>query len=147
MALMRIQRELQDLNKDPPPQCSAGPVHGDMFIWQGTIIGPPDSPYQGGVFSLDIRFPQDYPFRPPKISFTTKIYHPNISRDGVICLDILHSEWSPVLTISKVLLSICSVLCDPNPNDPLELEPARLYVLDRAAYDRTAREWTRRYAM
>ncbi|KAM5220989.1 ubiquitin-conjugating enzyme E2-17 kDa-like [Ctenodactylus gundi] len=147
MALMRIQKELQGLNKDPPPQCSARPVGDNWFLWRGVLRGPPDSPYEGGFFSLDIEFPQDYPFSPPKISFATRIYHPNISRDGVICLDILRSEWSPVLTISKVLLSICSMLCDPNPNDPLELEPASLYVLDRAAYDRTAREWTRRYAM
>ena len=65
-------------------------------------MGPPDSPYQGGVFFLTIHFPTDYPFKPPKVAFTTRIYHPNINSNGSICLDILRSQWSPALTISKV---------------------------------------------
>jgi len=73
-------------------------------------MGPPDSPYEGGVFFLDINFPQDYPFKPPNVRFTTKIYHCNVNDQGGICLDILKGEWSPALTISKVLLSICSLL-------------------------------------
>lgn len=65
-------------------------------------MGPPESPYQGGVFFLTIHFPTDYPFKPPKVAFTTRIYHPNINSNGSICLDILRSQWSPALTISKV---------------------------------------------
>ena len=84
-------------------QCSAGPVGDDLFHWSATIMGPPDSPFQGGVFFLNIHFPADYPFKPPKISFTTKIYHPNINSQGGICLDILKNAWSPALTISKVI--------------------------------------------
>ncbi|KAL6439653.1 hypothetical protein ACFW04_004026 [Cataglyphis niger] len=107
----------------------------------------PDSPYQGGVFFLTIHFPTDYPFKPPKVAFTTRIYHPNINSNGSICLDILRSQWSPALTISKVLLSICSLLCDPNPDDPLVPEIARIYKTDREKYNELAREWTRKYAM
>merc|ERR1711972_494991 len=81
-------KELQDLGRDPPAQCSAGPVGEDLFHWQATIMGPPDSPYQGGVFFLTIHFPTDYPFKPPKVAFTTRIYHPNINSNGSICLDI-----------------------------------------------------------
>lgn len=147
MALKRINKELQDLGRDPPAQCSAGPVGDDLFHWQATIMGPPDSPYQGGVFFLTIHFPTDYPFKPPKVAFTTRIYHPNINSNGSICLDILRSQWSPALTISKVLLSICSLLCDPNPDDPLVPEIARLYKTDREKYNELAREWTRKYAM
>jgi len=110
MALKRINKELQDLGKDPPANCSAGPVGDDLFHWQATLMGPSDSPYQGGVFFLDIHFPADYPFKPPKIHFTTRIYHPNINANGGICLDILKDQWSPALTTSKVLLSICSLL-------------------------------------
>ncbi|KAI5100737.1 ubiquitin-conjugating enzyme E2 D2 [Silurus meridionalis] len=131
MALKRIHKELHDLGRDPPAQCSAGPVGDDMFHWQATIMGPNDSPYQGGVFFLTIHFPTDYPFKPPKVAFTTRIYHPNINSNGSICLDILRSQWSPALTISKVLLSICSLLCDPNPDDPLVPEIARIYKTDR----------------
>ncbi|GBP37116.1 Ubiquitin-conjugating enzyme E2-17 kDa [Eumeta japonica] len=103
-----------------------------------------DSPYQGGVFFLTIHFPTDYPFKPPKVAFTTRIYHPNINSNGSICLDILRSQWSPALTISKVLLSICSLLCDPNPDDPLVPEIARIYKTDREKYNELAREWTRK---
>lgn len=148
MALKRIKKELGDLSRDPPANCSAGPVdESDMFKWQATIMGPGDSPFEGGVFKLAISFPKDYPFKPPKVVFLTKIYHPNISTHGDICLDILKAQWSPALSIAKVLLSICVLMCDPNPHDPLMPKVASLYLNNRALYDSTAREWTRLYAM
>mmetsp|Transcript_6027 Transcript_6027/g.6161 ORF Transcript_6027/g.6161 Transcript_6027/m.6161 type:complete len:148 (+) Transcript_6027:92-535(+) len=147
MALKRIQRELQELGRDPPANCSAGPVGDDLFHWQATIMGPDESPYSGGVFFLDIHFPADYPFKPPKVSFTTRIYHCNINSNGGICLDILKDQWSPALTISKVLLSICSLLTDPNPEDPLVPEIAQLLKNNVVQHDATAREWTAKYAM
>ncbi|XP_075905669.1 ubiquitin-conjugating enzyme E2 D2-like isoform X1 [Nelusetta ayraudi] len=147
MAMKRITRELNDMSRDPPSQCSAGPVGDDLFHWQATIMGPSESPYSGGVFFLTIHFPTDYPFKPPKVAFTTRIYHPNINSNGSICLDILRSQWSPALTISKVLLSICSLLCDPNPDDPLVPEIARVYKNDCRKYNRLAQEWTTKYAM
>ena len=120
MASKRIMRELQDLKKDPPLNCSAGPVsEADLYKWEGVMMGPSDSPYAGGVFNVTIEFPVDYPFKPPRIMFKTKIYHPNINAQGFICLDILKQNWSPALTISKALLSILSMLTDPNPDDPL----------------------------
>jgi ubiquitin-conjugating enzyme E2 D/E len=146
-ASKRILRELADLRKDPPLNCSAGPVNEeDMFTWEGVMFGPSDSPYSGGIFDVSIQFPTDYPFKPPRIMFTTKIYHPNINKDGFICLDILKQQWSPALSISKVLLSILSLLTDANPRDPLVPEIAKLYESDRAAYDAKAREWTQAYA-
>ena len=124
-AAKRISKELADFNKDPPGNCSAGPENpADMYNWSATIMGPEDSPYHGGVFFLSIHFPTDYPFKPPKIQFKTKIYHCNINKNGSICLDILKDQWSPALTISKVLLSISSLLTDPNPKDPLVPEIA-----------------------
>lgn len=146
MALRRINKELQDLGRDPPASCSAGPTDDDMFNWQATIMGPPESPYAGGVFFLNIAFPTDYPFKPPKVHFTTKIYHCNVHANGSICLDILKDQWSPALTISKVLLSISSLLTDPNPNDPFVPEIAQIYMRDRQKHDTTAREWTQKYA-
>ena len=148
MALKRIQKELIDLGKDPPTNCSAGPLDDkDQFSWQATIMGPDDSAYAGGVFFLNIHFPTDYPFKPPKLTFTTRIYHCNINSNGSICLDILKDQWSPALTISKVLLSISSMLTDCNPDDPLVPEIAHLYKNDRSKHDTNAKEWTRKYAM
>uniref|UniRef100_A0A8D3CR18 E2 ubiquitin-conjugating enzyme n=1 Tax=Scophthalmus maximus TaxID=52904 RepID=A0A8D3CR18_SCOMX len=140
-------QELNDLQRDPPASCSAGPVGEDLFHWQATITGPNDSPYHGGLFFLSVHFPTDYPFKPPKVAFTTKIYHPNINSNGSICLDILRTQWSPALTVSKVLLSICSLLCDPNPDDPLVPDIAHTYKSDRQKYNKLAREWTNKYAM
>ena len=134
------------MRRDPPGQCSAGPRGEDLMSWQATILGPADSPFSGGVFQLQIDFPSDYPYKPPKVIFTTKIYHPNINANGAICLDILQGQWSPALTVAKVLLSICSLLTDANPDDPLEPDVARLYKSDRARYNKTAQEWTKKYA-
>lgn len=146
MSLKRIQKELTEMKRDPPAGCSCGPDGDDLYKWSGAIMGPAESPFAGGVFQLIIHFPTDYPFKPPKIAFTTKMYHPNINVAGAICLDILKDQWSPALTISKVLLSILSLLTDPNPNDPLDPDIAHVYTNNRALYDYTAREWTERYA-
>ena len=148
MALRRLQREYADIEKDPPANCTAGPVSdADFFTWEALIFGPSESPFQGGVFRLSINFPSDYPFKSPIITFKTKIYHPNINAAGGICLDILKSQWSPALSISKVLLSILSLLTDANPSDPLMPDIAHQYRTNRAAYDEKAREWTRLYAV
>ena len=147
MALKRIQKELVEFNKDPPTNITAGVLNeDDLFHWHARIMGPSDSPYEGGVFYLNIVFPTDYPFKPPKCTFITKIYHPNINSNGSICLDILKDQWSPALNISKVLLSISSLLTDCNPDDPLVPEIANVYKTDRKKYDEIAREWTKKYA-
>jgi ubiquitin-conjugating enzyme E2 D/E len=147
MAVRRIEKELKDMTKDPPGGCSCGPEGDNLFKWAGMIMGPADSPFAGGCFGVSILFPADYPFKPPKVNFTTRIYHPNVNESGVICLDILKTQWSPALTISKVLLSILSLLTDPNPDDPLWPEVADEYKRNRLSYDLRAREWTERYAM
>ena len=147
MSLKRINKELKDLTEDPPANCSAGPQGDDLFDWIATIMGPEGTPYHGGIFFLRINFPSDYPFKAPKIAFTTPIYHCNVNKSGGICLDILKGQWSPALTISKVLLSITSLLSDPNPDDPLMPEIAKLYKSNRAKHDVNARESTIKYAM
>ena len=144
--IKRIRTELDKIQQDPPSNCSAGPADEDLFKWEATIIGPIDTVYEGGIFKLDILFPERYPFKPPKVKFRTRIYHPNINSSGGICLDILKDQWSPALTISKVLLSICSLLDEPNPDDPLVPEIADEYVNNRKVYDDTAKTWTRLFA-
>uniref|UniRef100_A0A8D3DLD0 E2 ubiquitin-conjugating enzyme n=1 Tax=Scophthalmus maximus TaxID=52904 RepID=A0A8D3DLD0_SCOMX len=146
ISLCRIQKELADITLDPPPNCSAGPKGDNIYEWRSTILGPPGSVYEGGVFFLDIAFSSDYPFKPPKVTFRTRIYHCNINSQGVICLDILKDNWSPALTISKVLLSICSLLTDCNPADPLVGSIATQYTTNRPEHDRIAKQWSDRYA-
>ena len=146
MALRRITKEINDLKLDAPSNCSAGPSGNDPYQWDAMIIGPEGSPYSGGVFRLHIQFPVDYPFKAPHIQFKTKIYHPNINPAGMICLDILKGQWSPALTVSKVLLSICSLLTDPNPSDPFVPEIARIYIDNRKQYEEEARRYTNLYA-
>jgi len=143
----RLKKELEGLQKDPPANCSAGPLTENIYEWEATIMGPNNSPYKGGLFFLRIYFPKDYPFKPPKVRFKTKVYHPNINNSGEICLDILKNQWSPALTTSKVLLSICSLLTDPNPDDPLVVDIANQYIKDKETFNRTAEEWTRTFAM
>ena len=152
-AIKRIEKELVDFNKAPPANCSAGPMNdNDPFHWEATIMGPGDSPYQGGVFFFDIHFPTKYPFKPPEIYLSTNIYHPNLRRGRKVCccvIDILGEQWSPALTISKVLLMISSLLSDPNPDNICgngNLEACALYKKDRSAFEAKAKEWTKKYA-
>ena len=143
----RIQKEVREMAQQPPSNCSAGPItEQDIYSWQATIIGPADSPYQGGIFNLKIDFPADYPFKAPKVKFVTRIYHCNINSSGGICLDILKDQWSPALTVGKVLLSICSLMDDANPNDPLVPEIALLLRQNKSLHDETARQWTQLHA-
>ena len=128
MALSRIKNELKEIRRDPNNLFNAAPLSEDnLFKWEAKIVGPSSTPYEGGIFRVAIKFPENYPFEPPKFTFITKIYHPNISGRGQICLDILKNNWTPVLTVPKLLLSICSLLCDPNPDDPMVPDLARYY--------------------
>lgn len=155
MSLKRIKKELESIVKRLPPNCTAGPIGDNINNWQAVILGPIDSPYYGGIFFLTISFTEgidyyekvEYPFKPPRIFFTTKVFHPNINANGGICLDILRDQWSPALTIPKILLSISSLLVDPNPDDPLVPDIAILYKSNREEYNRCAREYTIKYAM
>ena len=146
MACRRIIKEMKDIATDPPANCLAYAPGDDLYNWTGVIIGPPDTPYDGGIFYLNINIPQDYPFKPPKVRFSTKIYHCDVNDKGGTCLDILQDNWCAALTISKVLLSLCSLLTDPNPDDPLVPDIAKLYKLNRKQHDRNAKEWTKKYA-
>ena len=113
----RVQKELQQLLLNPPIGVSACPVSSDDILnWIATIDGPENTPYHGGKFYLSIKFGEQYPFIAPKVTFKTKIYHCNIrSTNGEICLDVLKDNYSPALTIEKILLSLCALLQCPNP--------------------------------
>ena len=145
--ILRLKKELEYLKKNPFSNCQAYLINDDdIFTWEAKINGPDNSPYENGIFKLKIEFPLDYPFKPPKIIFLTKIYHCNINNSGGICLDILKDMWSPALTISKILLSISSLLDDQNPNDPLMPEIANLYLNNKEEFIKNAKLYTNLYA-
>ena len=148
MALQRINQESRKITKNLPDNCSAYPVGDspDMYEWQGHITGPSDTPYAGGTFFLNIHLPKEYPFLPPKVNFTSRIYHCNINQHGGISLDILGDQWSPALSIATILISIMSLLSEPNPDEPLVPEIARIYKVDKVQHDQRAKEWTEKYA-
>jgi ubiquitin-conjugating enzyme E2 D/E len=112
---------------------------------RATIEGPPQSPYKGGIFHLIVHWPNEYPYRPFEIRFLTKVYHPNIDHQGVICMDLL-GQWSPSLSLPSILECINSMLSDPQCDDPLVPEIAMTYVQDRELYNRNARAYTEKYA-
>merc|ERR1711865_1152721 len=115
--------------------------------WKGTLKGPTGTPYEGGIFKIDIQLPPDYPFVPPKMKYETKIWHPNISSEsGAICLDILKNEWSPALTIRTALISLQALLSAAEPDDPQDAVVAKMYKGDRPTFDATAKFWTETYA-
>ena len=147
MAVRRLTKELKDIESEPLPNVTAWVDGDDMFSWKGKIIGPSETPCENGIFLLDILLPNCYPFSPPRIKFITKVFHCNIHESGGIALDVLQDNWSGALTIRKALLSISSLLCDPNPDIYMNPVAAKLYKTNRAKHDKTAREWTLKYAI
>ncbi|XP_046348971.2 ubiquitin-conjugating enzyme E2-17 kDa-like isoform X1 [Haliotis rufescens] len=148
MALKRIFKEWQDTLEHPMEGIAVGPFGDDCFHWEAIILGPAGTSYEGGTFKLEVTFPINYPFKPPKVCFKTRVYHPNISSAGCLNLDILREAWSPALTVAKILMCVRYMLVDGiNPDDPLEPDIARLFKTDRAKYEQTVREWTKKYAM
>ncbi|KAF5832753.1 ubiquitin-conjugating enzyme/RWD-like protein [Dunaliella salina] len=142
----RIIKETQRLLSEPAPGISASPSEDNLRYFNVMILGPSQSPYEGGVFKLELFLPEDYPMAPPKVRFLTKIYHPNVDKLGRICLDILKDKWSPALQIRTVLLSIQALLSAPNPDDPLADNVAQHWKSDEPGAIRTARDWTLRFA-
>mmetsp|Transcript_159 Transcript_159/g.319 ORF Transcript_159/g.319 Transcript_159/m.319 type:complete len:155 (+) Transcript_159:39-503(+) len=142
----RIIKETQRLLTEPVPGISASPYKDNLRYFNVIIAGPSSSPYEGGIFKLELFLPEEYPMAPPKVRFMTRMYHPNIDRIGRICLDILKDKWSPALQIRTVLLSIQALLSAPNPDDPLANDVAEQWKVDEPAAIQTAREWTKKYA-
>jgi ubiquitin-conjugating enzyme E2 N len=143
----RIIKETQRLLSEPAPGISATPHEDNLRYFNVIIAGPAGSPFEGGIFKLELFLTEEYPMAPPKVRFLTKIYHPNIDKLGRICLDILKDKWSPALQIRTVLLSIQALLSAPNPDDPLANDVADHWKTNEKAAIGTAREWTRLYGM
>lgn len=144
----RIAKELEECRQDSKSGVSLELVNeSDLTHLTGYFKGPPGTPYEGGLFKVDINIPNEYPFKPPVMKFTSKIYHPNISSvTGAICLDILKDAWTPILTLKSSLISLQSLLQSPEPNDPQDAEVAKHYISNKKSFDDTAAYWTKVYA-
>ncbi len=144
----RIMKEYQDLQKNQKENTvTVWMIDNDIHHWKGKIHGPIDTCYSGGVFIIDIVIPNDYPFKPPKMKFDTKIWHPNISSvTGAICLDILKNEWTPALTIRTALISLQALMCEPVPDDPQDAVVAKEYLTDIKKFNEKAKQWVEEYA-
>ncbi|XP_033740114.1 ubiquitin-conjugating enzyme E2-17 kDa-like [Pecten maximus] len=149
MALKLITKQLQELYRDIPDEfgLSAGPLEDDLLHWQASLPGPDNSPYSEGMFPLQITFTTDYPFRPPKIKFGIRIFHPNVEKDGKICMDFLQSEWKPSFSIGYILMAISSLMHTPNIDNPADQDIANMYLQNQEEFVKLATEWTRTYAL
>ncbi|CAK1554201.1 unnamed protein product [Leptosia nina] len=147
IAAKRIKREIIEVVKGEEGVLKLELVNNAWTDLLGEIAGPPDTPYEGGLFKLEIKIPETYPFNPPKVRFITKVWHPNVSSvTGAICLDILKDQWAAALTLRTVLLSIQALLASAEPNDPQDAVVARQYIENEPLFELTARHWTNVYA-
>ncbi|XP_039287126.1 ubiquitin-conjugating enzyme E2-22 kDa [Nilaparvata lugens] len=150
IAAQRIQREFKEVIKsDEVAKCAIRVelVNDNYTELKGEIAGPPDTPYEGGNFVLEIKVPETYPFNPPKVRFITKIWHPNISSvTGAICLDILRDQWAAAMTLRTVLLSLQALMAAAEPDDPQDAVVAKQYKEDQEMFRLTAKHWTAKYA-
>ncbi|EGN97817.1 hypothetical protein SERLA73DRAFT_182565 [Serpula lacrymans var. lacrymans S7.3] len=145
--LRRVNKEITDCKNDKSSNIKIDLIDESPFHLKGSFPGPQDTPYEGGHFEVDIVIPESYPFQPVKMKFITKVYHPNVSSaSGAICLDILKDAWSPVLTLKSTLISLQSLLCSPEPNDPQDAEVAKHFTTSKRSFEETARYWTQIYA-
>ena len=146
IAVRKLNSDLRELHTgDYKEQFNVRPSEASMFFWTGEIYGPEGTPYEGRKFEIDIAIPETYPNAPPLIKFITKVFHPNIDKTGQICLNILrlppNGDWRPSINLPKTLLSVHSLLSDPNPSDPLNAEAALMYNNDHNKFLETARNW------
>jgi len=150
IAQQRIQREFREVVKSEEVAASGvqlSLVNDDLTELSGTIKGPPDTPYEGGTYQLEIKIPDTYPFNPPRVRFITKIWHPNISSvTGAICLDILKDQWAAAMTLRTVLLSLQVLIANPEPNDPQDAVVARQFQDNNPIFRLTAQHWANAYA-
>lgn len=150
IAVERIKREFKEVIKsEEVAKCAIKLelVDDNFTELKGEIAGPPDTPYEGGNFVLEIKVPETYPFNPPKVKFLTKIWHPNISSvTGAICLDILKDQWAAAMTLRTVLLSLQALMAAAEPDDPQDAVVAKQYKENPEMFNSTAKHWTNVYA-
>eukprot|EP01024_Parvocaulis_polyphysoides_P005770 TRINITY_DN11446_c0_g1_i2.p2 TRINITY_DN11446_c0_g1~~TRINITY_DN11446_c0_g1_i2.p2 ORF type:complete len:178 (+),score=22.34 TRINITY_DN11446_c0_g1_i2:468-1001(+) len=136
-------QDLRRMQNNPPPGTSCSLVNDNLMEWSVVVFGPAQSPFQNRSFRLQLIFSNSYPIQPPVVRFSSEIFHPNVYRDGTICMDILQgTNWSPVCDVAAILTTIQALMSDPNTSSPANPQAASLYVNNRTEYDRIAREGT-----
>jgi len=157
-AALLLAKQLKDLNKNPVEGFSAGLVDdSNVFEWEILIIGPVETPYEGGFFKALMTFPKDYPNMPPKLRITSKFYHPNVHEDGNVCISILHppgedqwgyegsaERWLPIHTVESILISVISMISSPNCDSPANVDAAKCFREDPAAFRKEVARCVRR---
>lgn len=156
-ASLLLNKQLKELTKKPVDGFSAGLVGDSLFEWAVTVMGPPDTLYEGGFFNARLAFPADYPQSPPTCRFTSEVWHPNVYADGRVCISILHSagddptgyeraseRWSPVHTVETIMLSIISMLSSPNDESPANVDAAKEWREDREGFKKRVARCVRR---
>lgn len=147
-ASLLLRKQLKDLTKNPVEGFSAGLLDdSNLFEWAVTILGPPDTLYEGGFFNAVLKFPKDYPQSPPDCRFTSEMWHPNVFPDGRVCISILHppgddqygyeqanERWSPVHSVESIVLSIISMLSSPNDESPANIDAAKQWREDKDGF-------------
>ncbi|PVV05172.1 hypothetical protein BB560_000318 [Smittium megazygosporum] len=136
----RLMRDFRRLQNDPPNGVNGAPCADNIMIWNAVIFGPVETPFEDGTFKLIMNFDETYPNKPPSVKFISEMFHPNVYANGELCLDILQNRWSPTYDVAAILISIRSLLHDPNPNSPANAEAAALYRENRREYTRRVRE-------
>lgn len=172
VASKRLFQEYKALLTAPPDGITAGPVNeDDLFIWEALIQGPEGTPFEGGIFPAELKFPKDYPLNPPKMKFLGEIWyiltahshsiltntrHPNVYPNGEVCISILHppgddpnhyeqasERWSPIQSVEKILISVMSMLAEPNDESPANVEAAKMWREQRKLFERKVRQGVR----
>ncbi|KAJ1972676.1 ubiquitin conjugating enzyme Ubc7/UbcP3 [Dimargaris verticillata] len=138
-ALKRLMTEYKELTINAPEGITAGPISEDNFFeWEALIAGPDGTPYEGGIFSATITFPKDYPLNPPEMRFTCPIFHPNGEDPNMY--ESSSERWSPVQSVEKILLSVISMIAEPNDESGANIDACKLWREDRDAFNRIVRE-------
>lgn len=158
MASKRLFNEYKNLTSSPPDGITAGPIsESNLFLWEALIAGPPGTPYAGGLFPATLTFPTDYPLSPPTMRFQCELFHPNVYPNGTVCISILHApgddpnhyeqaseRWSPIQSTEKILISVMSMLAEPNDESPANVEAAKMWREHRAEFEKVVRAGVRR---
>ena len=144
-AKLRLNNELYAMLKDASFKIILE-KDDDLFKWIILLPGPEASPYEGGIFKISFEFPETYPFREPTVKFVTPIYHPNVHNSGYMCKAV-NNNWTPLNKAEEVIEKIYSLMFEPNLEDVFEYDIGKVFEKDRDGFNKTAREWTLKYAI